>query len=43
VRNSCDTVYPRNMICFSYIGVNTLHKGDHDDDDDDDDKVNIKK
>ena len=24
------------MICFSYMSVNTLHKGDDDDDDDDD-------
>jgi hypothetical protein len=28
------------MVCFRYISVNTLHKGD-DDDDDDDDNVNI--
>jgi hypothetical protein len=26
------------MVCFRYISVNTLHKGDDDDDDDDDDK-----
>ena len=25
-RNSCYTVYPRNMVCFRYIIVNTLHK-----------------
>jgi hypothetical protein len=25
------------MVCFRYISVNTLHKGDDDDDDDDDD------
>jgi hypothetical protein len=25
------------MVCFRYISVNTLHKGDNDDDDDDDD------
>jgi hypothetical protein len=24
------------MVCFRYISVNTLHKGDDDDDDDDD-------
>jgi hypothetical protein len=24
---------PRNMVCFGYISVNTLHKGDDDDDD----------
>jgi hypothetical protein len=23
------------MVCFRYIIVNTLHKGEHDDDDDD--------
>jgi hypothetical protein len=23
------------MVCFRYISVNTLHKGDDDDDDDD--------
>jgi hypothetical protein len=29
-QNSCNTVYPRNMVCFRCIGlsVNTLHKGD---------------
>jgi hypothetical protein len=30
-------VYPRNVVCFRCISVNTLHKGDDDDDDDDDD------
>jgi hypothetical protein len=25
------------MVCFRYISVNTLHKGDDDGDDDDDD------
>jgi hypothetical protein len=39
-------MYPRNMVCFTYIIVNTLHKGDNrdddgnDDDDDDDDDDN---
>ena len=28
-------VYPRNMVCFKYINVNTLREGDDDDDDDD--------
>jgi len=23
----CDCVYPRNLLCFMYIIVNTLHKG----------------
>jgi hypothetical protein len=31
VQNSCDTVYPRNMVCFRYISMNTLHNGDDDD------------
>jgi len=21
-------MYPRNMVCFRYVTVNTLHKGD---------------
>ena len=28
------------MVCFRYIIVNTLHKGDNKDDDDDDDDDN---
>ena len=36
-QNGCKTVYPSNMVCFRYITVNTLHKGDKKDDDDDDD------
>ena len=24
-------MYPRNMVCFRYIIVNTLHEGDNDD------------
>jgi hypothetical protein len=28
------------MVCFKYITVNTLHKGDNKDDDDDDDDDN---
>jgi len=28
-----NTLYSRNMVCFRYIIVNTLHKGDKDDDD----------
>jgi hypothetical protein len=31
------------MVCFRYISVNTLHKGDDDDDDDDDDDNNTNK
>jgi hypothetical protein len=37
-------IYHRNMVCFRYVIVNTLHKGDNkddDDDDDDDDNNNI--
>ena len=30
-------MYSRNMVCFRYMIVNTLHKGDNKDDDDDDD------
>jgi hypothetical protein len=26
-------IYPRNVVCFRYIIVNTLHKGDNKDDD----------
>jgi len=43
IRNSCSTLCPRNMVCFRYIIVNTLHRGgtkDDDDDDDDDDNNN---
>jgi hypothetical protein len=28
------------MVCFRYVIVNTLHKGDNKDDDDDDDDKN---
>jgi hypothetical protein len=38
--NSCDTVYPRHVVCFRYISVNTLHKGNDDDYDDDDNNNN---
>jgi hypothetical protein len=31
---------PRNMVCFMYITVNTMHKGAIKDDDDDDDNDN---
>ena len=40
IQNSCNIVYPRNMVCFKYITVNTLHKGDNKDDDDDDNSDN---
>jgi hypothetical protein len=30
------------MVCFRYISVNTLRKGDDDDDDDDDDDADDK-
>ena len=40
-------MYPRNMVCFWYIIVNTLHNSDNkdndDDDDDDDDNNNNNK
>jgi hypothetical protein len=38
-------IYPRNMICFRYIIVNTQHEGDrykNDDDDDDNNKRTAK-
>jgi hypothetical protein len=37
------TLYPRNMVCFRYIIVNTPLKGDNKDDDDDDDNNNNNK
>jgi hypothetical protein len=27
-QNSCNTIYPRNVLCFMYIIVNTVHKDD---------------
>jgi hypothetical protein len=30
-KKGCNTIYPRNMVCFRYIIVNTLHKGDNKD------------
>ena len=29
IRNSCNTLYPRDMVCFRYIFVNTLYKVDN--------------
>ena len=26
LQNSCNTIHPRNMVCFRYIIVNTLQK-----------------
>jgi len=37
IQNSCNTIYPRNMVCFRYMTVNSFHEGDNDDDDDYDD------
>jgi hypothetical protein len=36
-------MYPWNTVCFRYVIVNTLHKGDNDygDDDDDDNNNNV--
>ena len=28
MQNSCNTIYPRNVVCLRYITVNTLHKGE---------------
>jgi len=38
--NSCNTVFPRDMVCLRNIRVDTLHKGDTKDDDDGDDNNN---
>jgi hypothetical protein len=40
---SCNTIYLRNMACFRYIIVNTMHKGDNKVDDDDDKEEEEKK
>jgi len=40
IQNSCNTVYSSDMVCFRYIIVSTLHKGEKDDDDDDDNNNN---
>jgi hypothetical protein len=44
IQNSCNTIYPRNTVCFRYIIVNILYEGggddDVDDEDDDDDNNN---
>jgi hypothetical protein len=37
---SCNTIYPRDIVCFRYTTVNTLLKDDDDDDDDGDDDNN---
>ena len=37
VQNSFSTAYPRNMDCFGYIIVNTLHTSDNKDNSGDDD------
>jgi hypothetical protein len=37
LQNSC----PRNMVCFRYVILNTLHKGDDNDDDNDDNDDDI--
>ena len=38
--NSCNTVFPRDIVCLRNISTNTLHTGDDDDDDDDDNNNN---
>jgi hypothetical protein len=38
--NSCNTVFPRDIVCLRNINVDTLRKGDTEDDDDDDDDNN---
>ena len=34
---SCKTIYLRNMVCFGYKIVNSLHNDDFDNEDNDDD------
>jgi hypothetical protein len=29
IENSCSSIYRRNVACFRYITVNTLHKSDN--------------
>ena len=29
--NSCNTVFPRDIVCLRNMSINTLHKGDDDD------------
>ena len=41
--NSCNTVFPRDIVCVRNISINTLHKGEEEDDDDDDDNNNNNK
>jgi len=31
-QNSCNTMFPRDMVCLRNISVDALHKGDDDDD-----------
>jgi hypothetical protein len=33
--NYNNNVFPRDIVCFRHICINTLHKGDNDNDDDD--------
>jgi hypothetical protein len=33
-RNSCNTIFPRDIDCLGNISINTLHKEQDDDDDD---------
>ena len=40
LRNSWNTIYTGNVVCFWCIIVNTVHEGDNRDDDDDDDNNN---
>ena len=39
-QNSCNTVFPRDMVFLRNISVDTVHKGDIYDDDDDDNNNN---
>jgi len=39
-QNSCNTVFPRDIVCLRNISVNTLHKGDDYDNDNNDNNNN---
>ena len=38
--STCNTVFPRDIVCLSNISINTVNKGSDDHDDDDDDNNN---
>ena len=40
IKNSCNTVFPRDIVCLRNMSINTPRKGDDDDDDDNDNNNN---